>query len=107
MGNNIEWIGIFYKWKNSQSRDILDGVFLTNQIAQHFVLLGLNTQIINLANKLTMGHQKLRTALLITRVQDSSIWQNDSHRFQCAVTIGMRTATHARGIVHYNTTHHG
>ena len=53
-----------------------------------------------------MTHSKRCTVFRVSRVKQCAVGQDDTHRTQHAVTIGVYTAAHTASVVHHNTTDH-
>ena len=107
VGDDVEGVGEVDKRRDIQSGDILDAVFASDALGQFVVGHDAVAQGLDVAHKLRMALAEGLSAVGVASVEDGAVGQHDAHREHLAVAIGVRAATHARGIVDDDAAHHG
>ena len=106
VSDDVEGILVLHKRQDSQTRHVLNTVFLANQFRQAFVGQCAVTQVLDAAHKMRVRHTKIRLGFLVTGVQNSAVGQNQSNRIQHPIGVGMYATHHTRGVVVHDTAYH-
>ena len=106
VGDDVKRIIVGDERTKVQSRHVLNTIFGTYARGQRFISSYLVAQGFNLLDKLRMTLAEGLLALFVTRIENSTIRQNDTCRHHHTVAVGMHTAVHTRGVVDDDTAHH-
>ena len=107
MGNDIERIVEADKREQVQTGYILYGIFVADAFRQFPVCTHFIAERADAPDEIAVCHFECGAAYAVAGVEYRSVSQYDAGGEKHLVAVGMRTAVHARSVVHDDTTHHG
>ncbi len=106
VGDDIERIGIGNQGQEIQPRDVLDGIFIGDPLAQGRIGQDLVAQGFDCFQEVRMRGAEGRPALFAAGIQHGSVGEHHARTEQQAVAVVAGSAAHARGIVGHDAAHH-
>ena len=102
MRQDVEWTGKIHQGVQGQAGGVFQAVFMSNTLRQVGILPGIDGQLFQGRQQITVAVAKRRNACRILGIQHCPVGQHQPHSGQRMVAVLGRTTAHTAGIVRNN-----